>query len=60
MLLRQLLGDAGRHDRHAIGRLVGMQRMLGIIQRRVPESGKAIGGQPVDGAAMRQRLVDQR
>jgi glucose/arabinose dehydrogenase len=34
-----------------------MHRMLGVIQRRIPEGGEAVGGQPVDGAAMRQRFT---
>ena len=37
-----------------------MQGMIGIVQRRIPEGGETVGGQPVDGAAMRQRLIHQR
>ena len=33
--------------------------MLRIVQRRVPEGAEAVAGQPVDGAAMYQRLLDQ-
>ena len=50
----------GRHGRHGAGRLAGMKGVIGVLQRRVPEGGKAIGGQPVDGAAMGQGLIDQR
>ena len=57
---RQTFGHPGRHDRHAVGGFAGMQRMIGVIQRRVPEGGKAVCGQPVNGAAMGQRLVNQR
>ena len=56
----QLFIHTRRHHRHAVGGGTGMQRMFGIFQRRIPESGKTVGGEPVDGAALQQRLIHQR
>ena len=51
--------DPRDHFHHAARRFAGMDGVLGIVQRCIPEARESFAGDPFDGAAMREGLVHQ-
>ena len=58
--LRQLFVDFGKRHRHTVGGFAGMDRVFGIVERRVPVGGEAFAVETGDHAAMAERIFDQR
>ncbi len=58
-LLRELLVHLRQRYGHVLGGVAGMNRMLAIIQRRVPIGHEAVAAEGADGAAMLQRRIDE-
>ena len=58
--LRKLFVHRGDGDRHRLRRIAGVDRMLAVVQRRVPIGHETFAAEMADGAAMLQRRIDQR